>query len=568
MAPREFPRSPEHQQQRDELARSVKVDRQERDELRQESKTLTGRLRKVFGGKDADALADAAVRSADEKLVVGRRGLEVKERAHEWDQLAFTLEKAEEFVRRIPSIAEDETEKMWRAVTSHRSVFEEALQDSERAGVVLKHLSWFSRNGRGTSSNEAEAEYFTWVREHLPFVASLAEKDDVNARGGFVRALVDLWRRVPESRDEVIAIINAHIDAIDGIARTAEADADFAEVRSLLGVVLRKGSKEAKTQAMESIGAVFRQKGHRAEDIVRLVFDCVGENVKDSDALERSFVAKLAEAYDMQPEGLLHAWRLSHDRGATVEHMRSLCRLEEQNPGAAKRLDEDFGVRAFARYPIELLLRQAADADKGKPYGVIIMARGDHNGSFHRQAYKWSDLLKDIGDTHAIRIIEAESKDELTAYVLGMYQRYQEDGKISFVHMNGHGSPESINLGYELLPFQVDERFELHRLPGRLEKQLTKNDLFGVGYREAIGIFEEHPTFVLSSCSTGASLGIGQELSAMYGAEVVAPRDPTSLDHIRAKVVDGRVQFDARFQGGDWITRHYDRGRLIEAPTE
>jgi hypothetical protein len=563
-----MPRSPEHQQQRDELAKSIKADRQQRDALRQESKTLTGRLRKVLGGKDAGASADDAARSADEKLAIGRQNLEAKERVHEWERLDLTLKRAEETIARIPNIAEEESVKMWKAIKEHRSVFEEALRDPSRVGVVLKHFSWFSRNGRGASRDEAETEYLQWAQDNLAFVGGLSEEGEVDAKVGFVRTVVDLWRRLPESRADVTAMVNAHIDAVDVIARTTKEDADFAEVRSLLGMILRKGSKEAKAHAMEIVGELFRRKDKRAQETARLIYDCVGNDVKESDALERTFVAKLAESYDIQPEGLLHAWRLSHDRGAAFEHMQMLCRLEEQSPGAAKRLDEEFGVRAFARYPMEMLLRQATDADQGKPYGIIIMARGDHNGSFHRQVYKWSGLLKDIGDTHAIRVVEAESKDELTAHVLGMYQRYREDGKIAFVHMNGHGSPEEINLGYELLPFQVDERFELHRLPGRLNKRLTKDDLFGVGYREAKEIFEEHPTFVLSSCSTGATSGIGQELSAIYGAEVIAPRDPTSLDHIRAKVVDGRVQFDARFQGGDWVTRRYDRGRLIETPTE
>ena len=55
------------------------------------------------------------------------------------------------------------------------------------------------------------------------------------------------------------------------------------------------------------------------------------------------------------------------------------------------------------------------------------------------------------------------------------------------------------------------------------------SDLRGSGARKAVDFFDENPTFILASCSTGAKEGIAQELSSVFHAKVIAPENPTSV---------------------------------------
>ena len=55
--------------------------------------------------------------------------------------------------------------------------------------------------------------------------------------------------------------------------------------------------------------------------------------------------------------------------------------------------------------------------------------------------------------------------------------------------------------------------------------------------------FVDNPTIILSSCSTGAEGGIGQELSKRFGAKVIAPKEPTSMAEIHASKNRGQNEF-------------------------
>ncbi len=93
--------------------------------------------------------------------------------------------------------------------------------------------------------------------------------------------------------------------------------------------------------------------------------------------------------------------------------------------------------------------------------------------------------------------------------------------------LGGHGTERSIAFGGS------NERHTL-----RIE------DLLGRGVRKTGGFFEDEPTIILTSCSTGADAGIAQRLSRTFGAKVIAPKIPTNVKAYHATRRQGEKKFN------------------------
>jgi hypothetical protein len=103
--------------------------------------------------------------------------------------------------------------------------------------------------------------------------------------------------------------------------------------------------------------------------------------------------------------------------------------------------------------------------------------------------------------------------------------------KISLAIIGGHGTEDSIRFGGD------DERHAL-----------LSQDLQGRGIQRTGEFFEDKPTFILVSCSTGADKGIGQKLSEVMGAKVIAPKIPTHIrEYYVGKRRGGNFRFNARY---------------------
>ena len=183
--------------------------------------------------------------------------------------------------------------------------------------------------------------------------------------------------------------------------------------------------------------------------------------------------------------------------------------------------------------PPELLITQYDQRDNtDKPYGVIVYPHSDWNGAFlqNEDPLRW--FFADVREKYNLRVLEAESKYDIARGLLGLKRRYGQQNKISFALLGGHGTKNSILFGGE------DER---HRL--------VSQDLQGSGVRRTSEFFEPHPTIVLVSCSTGTQEGIGQQLSEMMGAKVIAPEIPTNIKSIRARTdQEGKLLINVEYQ--------------------
>ncbi|MCX6721632.1 MAG: hypothetical protein NTY04_00330, partial [Candidatus Staskawiczbacteria bacterium] len=215
-------------------------------------------------------------------------------------------------------------------------------------------------------------------------------------------------------------------------------------------------------------------------------------------------------------------------------NLKAIKEIERKKKGGCKFLHKEFGISDFGRYPPELLLKQIEEAESKKnPYGVIIFPRDDWNGAFYADADVFRKLYKQLDGEFSLRFFECESKTDIARALIKSNKHYNpSDGsghKISLLVLGGHGSEKRINFGGDERPSE--------------RHYLTADDLMGGGVKRAGQFFEENPTIILSSCSTGAEGGIGQELSKRFGAKVIAPKEPTALTGIHANKNRGQDKF-------------------------
>ena len=219
------------------------------------------------------------------------------------------------------------------------------------------------------------------------------------------------------------------------------------------------------------------------------------------------------------------------------ENLKVITDLEDKRPGATLFLYKEFGIMDFGRYPAEMLLKQDEEFnDTSKSYGVIMYPRNDWNGAFYADKNALEELFKSLNGEFSLRIVECDGKMDVAKSLVKLNRKYNPpDGsghKIQLAIIGGHGTENSIRFGGE------DDRHVLYT-----------QDLMGKGTEKASQFFDDNPTIILVSCSTGADAGIGQELSKKIGAKVIAPKVPTNITALYASRNRGqeRFRFNAKF---------------------
>lgn len=254
------------------------------------------------------------------------------------------------------------------------------------------------------------------------------------------------------------------------------------------------------------------------------------------------------DKYELDYDDLFKTWQETKDKDRSVEHEITIHELETERPGICKTLVKEFGIKNFDRYPMKVLIKQYDERNNlDIPYGIVIQPYSDWNGSFSslRNWDLFEDLSKQLNDTgYTMRIFEAGNNIDLARALVNSNRKYGQKHKIAFAFIGGHGTKDTI-------------RFGEHALKGEyLREKLDWFDIvMGKGtQRTAHKFFEENPTIILRSCSTGAANGIGQELSKIGygGTKVIAPDRSTSINSIKvSQDPDGHLQFGVEYDEKD-----------------
>ena len=241
-------------------------------------------------------------------------------------------------------------------------------------------------------------------------------------------------------------------------------------------------------------------------------------------------------------DDLISAWRQSSTENELFEDVeRALTcmkSLEVERPGSVSVLQQEFGIEDFMRYSPEMLIDLYDNRDdQSMPYGIVIYPKADHNGAFTSNHETLESFYEQLKGHYRLRIFEAGSRVGVAKALIKTKQRYAQKGggKISFALIGGHGSPGGIQFGN-----------------GSDRADLQISDLAGHGGNRAGGeFFESDPTIILESCSTGEIGGIGQKMSEILSAHVIAPDVPTAFKNIQVEYDENdKPSFEITFSSG------------------
>lgn len=275
--------------------------------------------------------------------------------------------------------------------------------------------------------------------------------------------------------------------------------------------------------------------------------------------LGKNAISEKLQGTGLNSEKAISAWLVSaklhpKKRGeislsnAIRHNLMAIDKIGEARPEACRILQEEFNINDFYRYPQPVLIEQYDQRDRTDlPYGVVFFPKNDHNSAFYQQNQMFLMLFEQLGDRYALRIAEGESKIEIIMLLRKLDRKYGEHHKISFAILGGHGNPNGILFG------------------GTEEKhKLKTEDLVDPRAAKTSRYFVEHPTIILSSCSTGFNAGIGQELSKVLHARVIAPDKDSALKYIEAKIGEnGDLDFQVGFSH-ETQSIYYAQGKNLE----
>lgn len=324
-------------------------------------------------------------------------------------------------------------------------------------------------------------------------------------------------------------------------------------------IFLRYGDKLLR---QELVGKLFESTSDARTFCVRIAQLVSEDHVKEAGEL----LIPMLDLYGFSKtecEELINAWKVagpigkkriggdSLNNSQVVHSIENIQRLEQNHPGAAKILFDDFGIRVFSRYHYETLLAQVREKEnRSLPYGIVALPREDWNGAFNKDLLVWADLKRQLEGKYLLRFVECNGKMDLVKRLIKFDKAYgekQDDKghKISFAIVGGHGNPESIQIANSDSKTGVLRKADLKR--GSINKKINS-------------LFIENPDVVLISCSTGADGGIGQTMSSsIEGARVIAPDISTNVNRIYADINGDTIALSVEFNKGT-RTRVYASG--------
>ncbi len=155
------------------------------------------------------------------------------------------------------------------------------------------------------------------------------------------------------------------------------------------------------------------------------------------------------------------------------------------------------GIRNLDRFSLGFLDKVYADKDNTeKPYGLLILARADHNGAFGHDVQMYDEFYKDMEKYgQRLLIAEASSDKELLQQIQAAYTRSGQK-KMGFMVIGGHGTPDNIQLGsYENVHKKTPKR------SGDFQKD--EDSHIRMSIRASRKYIEPKAEVLAMSCSTG-----------------------------------------------------------------
>lgn len=243
------------------------------------------------------------------------------------------------------------------------------------------------------------------------------------------------------------------------------------------------------------------------------------------------------------------------------QNLTALHILEHERPGISKVLLKQFGIRNFARYPSDLLVKQYDDmGNSSLPYAVVLEPLFDPNGILYNETPKnFRHWAQKLGDKATVRIMECGNKDDVVTSLAAARRKY---GKISSMIINVHGAENVLAFNTtddkrNLLLFEdLSQPFQKTSQVGteQVSRQVSPAAVFRY-------LFSDNATLLFLACSTGKESGIAQRISA-FGLNTIAPAGDIKVIKCEPIIDEhGKIEFD--FQYDMDVEKRYARGTSV-----
>lgn len=445
-------------------------------------------------------------------------------------------------------------------VVDHLSILGEALQGSDPfiEGGALAQISFLEQ----ISEKRIKNSVVNLIESNLSVI------DQNLMTSQFTYEYFDTFFKFTESQNPTLGtlaidFLTKHISLLEQKVNEQLEGKNHQSYRNFIFKVIEKGNPDQSREASDEIKKTLDQSVNnpevRTQSITEIIASLVCNKDENLRLLGEEIIRNKLKEYGLDYDEFKPIWdRSTPDNYEAVNNNFSrIIELERSAPGSSLTLFQEFGIAAFGRYPLNLLLRQYEQRNNNDiPYGIAIYPRddklpdGSKVGVFYEARNplsKFSDQLKGLGI--GIRIIECESKIDIARYFIRFDRKYGNTHKIDFAIIAGHGTESSIMFGgydqdHSLYVEDINPPSENHTI------------------RKTAKFFSPNPTIILSSCSTGKSdAGIAQQLSEALNAEVIAPDSNAKLQMISVSEdngTPGKNRFDAgyypattkRFQNG------------------
>ncbi len=546
---------------RSDLAVELVGIRKQRDAKRKESKTIKSKLFKFSGASggskklalEADKLQrDTRKKLSHRKAIIADREEEIKF-SHRLEEILETIESLDKF-RYAKELDESGATAYLNKIVANKSVFEQSLNSEDRThnyayesakalnkladlGGINVYLYPDLKNQYFNASTFALAV----ITEQLPAIESQINEDSLFAKQEFISLINKLIIYGDgKSNGAAVATLTKHLDTLQNLLEADEYNYDWVALDSL-DLIFGHGNDEqrekAKKTATSLLDRSYNQKNNAYSLIGRLCDSRYPASIKAGEALLKMVLDK----YSLDSEKALRAWfqdgRSAKD--SICANLTTIKELESKKPGVTNFLREKFGILDFRRYPHDVLISQSEEFENiDVPYGVVIFPRSDWNGSFSGDVHLFKSLHQQLQGKYALRVFECETKQDIARMLIKLHKKYNaeknENKKISFAIIGGHGTPNNIQFG------SGEERYALNI-----------DDLLAKGAQRTSEYLKKDATIILLSCSTGANEGIGQRLSEKLGLKVIAPAEPTNIKQITATIEENRINFSVSYTNGE-----------------
>ncbi len=450
-------------------------------------------------------------------------------------------------------LTEEEKANYLAKLQTERDIILNAFGQKSNEGKVMSILKRLQRAAGDFASQNSEINGFVALGFDL-FEKLQPQIETAMKQGRVARTdVLDIYKRLVEWGNEYdpylgIEGLTGHLELIEEGLMSQK---DCLRYIDYLKPVLRWGEADQRSKAL----AVLLQTAYTKMDDYQfpiLIAELYGNSDYRYEVEAEEAVSKFLERHKLPFTEIYSAWKEGSSRvrrayprpdprttdfkKVILVNLKKIQEVETENPGTCRFLYDEFNIADFGRYPTKLLLKQREEFDSLKnPYGVIIFPRADWNSAFYAKNDALEGLHGQLKGEFTLRFAECEGKVD----VVRMLQKFDKlynpsDGsghKISLLILGGHGTENSIQFG-----------------GGGKKHELYTKDLARKVSGKAGEYLDQEPTIILTSCSTGADRGIGQELSRRFGAKVVAPKEPTGLSKLYgSRGRDGKFRFNARF---------------------